>query len=372
MTNENPQIHIVEYDEVANQIETVKETANFLPDVSNEEGYEKSKRVSLDIGKLLTALEKTRKEKKAYFLQGGKEVDKQAKVIAEQLEAFQLPHKEAYKKLDEERKQREAKRQAELESRVMYMVDAPTKAIELNASSADIKKLIDEITAIKCDEFDEFENAAVSAREDSLKRLNKLFVDVEKREKDAAELERLRVEQEKRDQEAREEAIRKEAAEKAEREKEEAEAAKKKAEEEKKAAEKLAIQAKKDAEKAAKEKAAKEKAAAEKKAKKDAEEAAKKAEAERVEAAKKAKAEKEKAEKEAAERARQEEIERQEAEEKAKAEEEAKREANQKHVGKIRKEAKEGLMKLGCDEELAKNIVLAIHHNQVKNVSIKY
>ena len=37
------QFHIAEYDEFAAKIEEIKDTANFIPDVSTKEGYEKSK-----------------------------------------------------------------------------------------------------------------------------------------------------------------------------------------------------------------------------------------------------------------------------------------------------------------------------------------
>jgi colicin import membrane protein len=74
----------------------------------------------------------------------------------------------------------------------------------------------------------------------------------------------------------------------------------------------------------------------------------------------------------AAENARVAEVARQEAEAKRIADENAKREANKKHVGAIRKAAKESIMDLGIDEETAKKLVLAIHNNEIANVSIKY
>ena len=94
------QMHIAEYDEMANKLNEIKEYSNFLPDVSTGEGYEKSKRVSLDIGKVKTSLEKARKDKKSFFIEGGKQVDTQAKSILEKLNTMQLPHMEAYKELD--------------------------------------------------------------------------------------------------------------------------------------------------------------------------------------------------------------------------------------------------------------------------------
>ena len=73
----------------------------------------------------------------------------------------------------------------------------------------------------------------------------------------------------------------------------------------------------------------------------------------------------------AAEQARLAEVARQEAEAKRIADEQAKREANKKHIGRIRKEAKETLMNF-VDEETAKKIVLAINNGEITNVTINY
>lgn len=75
---------------------------------------------------------------------------------------------------------------------------------------------------------------------------------------------------------------------------------------------------------------------------------------------------------EAAERAKQAEIQRQKDEEARLAAEQAKREANRKHIGKIRKEAKESLMAVGLNEEQAKAVVMAIHEKRIANVQINY
>ena len=76
--------------------------------------------------------------------------------------------------------------------------------------------------------------------------------------------------------------------------------------------------------------------------------------------------------KNAVEQARLAEVARVEAEKKAEAEALAKREANKKHIGGIRKAAKESLMAVGVDEDTAKKIVLAIHNNEIANVKISY
>ena len=76
--------------------------------------------------------------------------------------------------------------------------------------------------------------------------------------------------------------------------------------------------------------------------------------------------------KEAVERAKQAEIDRQ-AEKQRKADaEQAKLEANKKHVGDIRKAAKESLISLGIGEETARKIVLAISHGRISNITINY
>lgn len=52
--------------------------------------------------------------------------------------------------------------------------------------------------------------------------------------------------------------------------------------------------------------------------------------------------------------------------------EQEQREANNLHVGTIRRQSKEDLMSLGIDEETAKKVVLAIHKKQIRNVAINY
>jgi len=250
--------HIVEYDEVAKQIEEVKEYSNFLPDVSTKEGYEKSKRVSLDIGKLLTALEKTRKDKKSYFLEGGKQVDSQAKAIAKQLQDMQLPHKEAYKELDNLKKEREAARKQALEDRIEFMRTLPDNMSE--SCSEEIQAAMNDLANESCEDFFEYTNQALKTRNASQAKMAELYTKVCKAEKDAAELAELREKQRIQEQKDRDERIAREAKEEAERkakaaqeaierEKQQAIEREKKAKEEAERQKQLAEQAKIDAEK---------------------------------------------------------------------------------------------------------------------------
>lgn len=325
-------INIVEYDEIAEQIETVKEAADFLPDVTTTEGYNKSKRVSLDIGKLKTALEKTRKEKKAYFIQGGKEVDTQAKVIIAKLEAIQLPHMDAYKELDNLKKEREAKRKEELSARVEHIRTLPEMLAE--SCSDEVKDAMQAMNDETCSDFYEFSELAINALKKTKEALALLLVKKVKEEQDAEELAKLKKEQAEREKQAHEDKIAREASAKAE------------------AAAAEAVQAKEAAEHAVE----------------NAKLQAKAAEEARIKAEDNAKKQAE----EAAEQARLNEIKRQEDAAKLEAEELAQREANKKHIGKIRGEAKESLMALGLDEKTAKKIVLAINNKEITNISIQY
>ena len=135
---------------------------------------------------------------------------------------------------------------------------------------------------------------------------------------------------------------------------------------EKRIAEEAAAAAQASAEQAKREAEEAEKARiqAEKQAAIDAEQA----ELRRIEAEKQAKIDAEKA----AEAARQAELDRQKQEAEQLAAEKAKREANKKHIGAIRGAAKECFMAKGLDEATAKKLVLAIHNNEIANVSISY
>ena len=326
---------IAEYDEFSAKMDELKDKANHIPDASNEEGYEKAKRIHLDFRKIENALEKVRKDKKAYFIQGGKEVDGQAKSIMKQIESLRLPHTEAYQEIDNAKKEREAKRKADLEERVEYIRTLPEAVKEMDSES--IRLALESMQNEECLDFYEFTEHALKARNGTIEALANLHSSKMKAEQDAAELAKLKKEQADREQKDREERIAREA-------KEQAEAATKAAEER----EKKAII---DAEQA----------------KEDARVAAKKAEADKIEAERLAKEQAETA----AENARIAEVKRQEDAAKAEADALAKREANKAHIGRILKGTKESIMALGIDEATAKTITLAIKNGAIENVTIK-
>ena len=342
------QLSIVsEYEEFRAKVEGVKETCNFLPDVASKEGYEKSKRVALDVGKILTNLESRRKELKQESLDFGRRIDSQAKEIAAELEAFQLPHKRAYKELDNLRKEREAARKAELAARVENIANLPEMMRDSDSDS--VKAALEGLHNEECLDFYEFTDQALKARKSSIAALSEMFGQKLQQEKEAVELARLRQEAADREQKEREERIANQAREEAER----------KAAEKLKAAEvekQAAIQAEKEAEEAIKE-AKTARIAAEKKAKSDAEVARIRAEEE-----KKAAVEAEKLRQEAADKQAK----------AAAAQEVARREANKRHVGNVRREAKEAMVAGGIDEAIAKKIILAISNGAIPHITINY
>jgi len=210
-TMEHP---IVEYNEIKAQMEEVRNYADFIPNASTDEGYAKSKRVSLDIGKLKTALENKRKEKKSFYLEGGKLVDSKAKVIAEQLEEMQSPHMSAYKELDNIRKQREIERKEGLTSRIANMRDLAS--LLSDSSSEEIQAAMEQMSNEECGDFYEFTADALKARNAARSDLAALYTKTVKQEKEADELAELRKLKAIRDQKDHDERIAKEASAEAE------------------------------------------------------------------------------------------------------------------------------------------------------------
>jgi hypothetical protein len=332
---------VAAYDEFRAKITEVKEACNFIPDVTSDEGYEKSKRIALDVGKILTALEKKRKDLKAESLEYGRKVDAEAKSIAEELASFQLPHKEAYKELDNLRKEREANRKANHEQRIESMKGL---RVELEYSTSDeIKAALESLKSNDCSDFDEYVELAKRARDDAIESLTKHLSAKLKHEQEQAELARLRAEDEARKQKEHEERIANEAREQAER------AAAEKIEAERRA-------------KAAAEQAAKDAAES---AERAAKEAAERAEREKQEAV-------ERAEREAQERADKAEADRLAAIEAERLAEE-KRQANKRHAAKINNAAVKGICEAAdITQDQAKAIVVAIAKGAVPHTTISY
>jgi hypothetical protein len=260
------------------------------------------------------------------------------------------------------------------------VADWKTKAKAVDANRKMMRDRLDELRDLARKPLTEWEEEDKRIKEEEAERIaaEKLREEVERdhemallmnaefdrqaeeARKAEAEAERLRLEAEEKARLEREAQIAKEAKEAAEREakereeriKREAQEAAEKAERERLEAIEREEQLKRDA------------IAAEERRKFEAEQAEK----QRIEAEARAKREAE----EAAERAKQAEIQRQKDEEARIAAEQAKREANKRHIGAIRRAAKESLMILGMDEDQARAVVMAIHNGKIANVSIHY
>jgi len=186
------------YGEFEAKIAELKDTCNFLPDMSTDDGYAKSRRVALDAGKVLTNLEKSRKEKKAKSLEEGRAIDSEAKAIVAKIEEFQLPHKEAYKELDNLKKEREANRKAELEERVRVIRELPEAMAD--SDSEGVKMALESLQVEECLDFYEFTQPALLARNASKEALSTMFADKLKYEKEQLELAELRKKQAEQEQ----------------------------------------------------------------------------------------------------------------------------------------------------------------------------
>ena len=82
---------------------------NFLPDASNDDGYEKSKRIYLDNRSVLKRIDDAHKEAKKPHLDAGRIVDQGKKDIRAKVEAILEPHKIAYQAVDNIEKERAQK-----------------------------------------------------------------------------------------------------------------------------------------------------------------------------------------------------------------------------------------------------------------------
>lgn len=180
---------ITAYDEFREKVGDVKLACDFIPNVSTDDGYEKSKRVSLDVGKILTAIDKARKIEKAESLATGKRIDSEAKTLVAELEGFQSAHKLAYKNLDQAKKDRETARKAGLELRCEEIEGLPFALHEMDSGA--VQCALEGLIADECLDFYEYTERALKSRNVSRDALSAMFSTKLQQEKDAKELKEL-------------------------------------------------------------------------------------------------------------------------------------------------------------------------------------
>lgn len=329
-------------------LEQIREGVNEVPDLSTAKGRARIASLAAQVSRSKTAVEKPGRD----YL---KRLKEQPKVVEAELRRFvnecdQL-RDEVRRPLTEWEDAEKARTEA-LQQRIMDL-RALAEVIDTTGNylpSTDIQARIQEAKSVVLDEsWQERAAEAGVAKDSTIQQLEASLVVAQKREHEAAELERLRKEVEEKARLEREEAIRREAAEQAKRD---AEA---------KAQAEIDAAARREAEaKAATERAEREKIEAQQKAEREAKAAAEKAEQEKNDAI-------------AAERRRQEEAETARlAEQKRIADEEARRAADKEHRRTINRQAIADLIESGLPQEMAEKALIAIASGKVSAVSIKY
>lgn len=337
---------VTEYNQTAAALAELKEKyGSEVPQVETKQGYDRAKAIASECRGIRVALENKRKEIKGPALAFGKMIDSQAKLIKEEIESIEQPFLNAYREQDEIKKQRKIA----FEQKLIDIKELPN--LTFGKSPEMIEEMIDDLAAVSIDKetfghkledaqawipsiLEQLSLAHAKAIEEKLEQ--------ERIEAERKELEELRALKAQQEEQERQRQL----------EEEQKEQARLQAERDAK----LAQEAEQRAKAEMQEQLERQQREAEQ-AKLRAEEQAKQAELDakrRVEEAKQAEQARIKAEQEAEEQAR------------------AEREANKRYIGNIRKQSKEDLMALGIDEDKAKEIVLAIHNGNVRNITIAY
>jgi len=319
------------------------EVNSFVPDISTAKSRAAIASIASKIAKSKTYLDGVGKELVDKLKEQPKLVDAERKRMRDKLDAL----KDQVRKPLTDWENAEEARIAEIKAVLEMMKQIPDAGFGSVAIASHLKRL--KSTVIAKERFMEFTEDAAVIKDEYVERCERLLAQVEKQEKEAAELELLRKQAAEREQKEREERLVKEAEERGKREAEEAakreiekvqaaafaaqEKIRLEAEEKERA--RLAEEAKKESDRVEKERAAKE-LEYQREQQKLRDEALKEAEAKRL------------------------------------AQEESARIANEDHRKKIISETIESLINLEFDEGHAENIAMLILEGKVKHVSIKF
>ncbi|SYE15232.1 TolA protein [Klebsiella pneumoniae] len=329
-------------------LEKIRAGVNEVPDLSTAKGRARIASLAAQVSRSKTAVEKPGRD----YL---KRLKEQPKVVEAELRRFVTECDQLRDEVRRPLTEWEDAEKARTEALQQRLVDLRALADVIDTSGnylpyADIQERILEAKSVVLDDsWQERAAEAGVAKDSTIQQLEASLVIAQKREHEAAELDRLRKEAEEKARLEREENIRREAAEQAKRD---AEA---------KAQAEIDAAARRESEaRAATERAEREKIEAQQKAEREAKAAAEKAEQEKNAAI-------------AAERRRQEEAESARlAEQKRIAEEEARRAADKEHRRSINRQAIADLIESGLTQEMAEKALIAIASGKVSAVSIKY
>lgn len=329
-------------------LEQIRDGVNEVPDLSTAKGRARIASLAAQVSRSKTAVEKPGRD----YL---KRLKEQPKVVEAELRRFVTECDQLRDEVRRPLTEWEDAEKARTEKLQQRLVGLRALADVIDAAgnylpSADIQDRIQEAKSVVLDDsWQERAAEAGVAKDSTIQQLEASLVVAQKREHEAAELERLRKEAEEKARLEREDAIRREAAEQAKRD---AEA---------KAQAEIDAAARREAEaRSATERAEREKIEAQQKAEREAKAAAEKAEHEKNAAI-------------AAERRRQEEAESARlAEQKRISDEEARRAADKEHRRTINRQAIADLIESGVSQEMAEKALIAIASGKVSAVSIKY
>ena len=284
------------------------------------------------------AVEKARKQAKQDALEYGRLVDQSAKEITDELEGMIEVHDAPLREIEQREADRVAKHNAGIAAIYAY-----TDSGYATLNSQLICETIKQLGRLAPDEsYEEFTAEAITKFKSAMQHLEKCRDAAVQREREQAELERLRKEAAEREQKEREDRIAREAAEKAKAEAEakakaDAEAVQRKVEQYRREAEERDLQNRLAVERAEREQA-------------EALQRAIDAERKAIESAKR-------------------DLENQQAREKAEA---IVREADRNHKAKINNECIDDLIAAGLSEADARTVVIAIARRTIRNISINY
>ncbi|HID2953477.1 TPA: hypothetical protein ACXGA1_004243 [Klebsiella pneumoniae] len=329
-------------------LEKIRAGVNEVPDLSTAKGRARIASLAAQVSRSKTAVEKPGRD----YL---KRLKEQPKVVEAELRRFVTECDQLRDEVRRPLTEWEEAEKARTEALQQRLADLRALSDVIDTAgnylpSADIQARILEAKSVVLDDsWQERAAEAGVAKDSTIQQLEASLVIAQKREHEAAELDRLRKEAEEKARLEREENIRREAAEQAKRDAEE------------KAQAEIDAAARRESEaRAATERAEREKIEAQQKAEREAKAAAEKAEQEKNAAI-------------AAERRRHEEAESARlAEQKRIAEEEARRAADKEHRRSINRQAIADLIESGLTQEMAEKALIAIASGKVSAVSIKY
>lgn len=329
-------------------LEKIRAGVNEVPGLSTAKGRARIASLAAQVSRSKTAVEKPGRD----YL---KRLKEQPKVVEAELRRFVTECDQLRDEVRRPLTEWEEAEKARTEALQQRLADLRALSDVIDTAgnylpSADIQARILEAKSVVLDDsWQERAAEAGVAKDSTIQQLEASLVIAQKREHEAAELDRLRKEAEEKARLEREENIRREAAEQAKRDAEE------------KAQAEIDAAARRESEaRAATERAEREKIEAQQKAEREAKAAAEKAEQEKNAAI-------------AAERRRHEEAESARlAEQKRIAEEEARRAADKEHRRSINRQAIADLIESGLTQEMAEKALIAIASGKVSAVSIKY